>query len=72
LPVPEFPATSIVDPFGIPPSIRESRPGVPVDILSKIKVYNEGSYPYNINSYIYKYFRSEYPFLEYFVLADSS
>jgi hypothetical protein len=27
-------------------SIRESRPGVPVDIRSKIKVYNEGCYPY--------------------------
>ena len=46
MPVPEFPATSTVEPFGIPPSIRESRPGVPVDIRSKIKVYYEGCDPY--------------------------
>jgi hypothetical protein len=39
-PVPELPATITANPLGIPPSIKESRFGTPVDILlSRSKLF---------------------------------
>jgi hypothetical protein len=35
-PVPGFPAISIVNPLGIPPSIKPSSPGIPVEMRSTV------------------------------------
>ena len=50
-PVPGFPAISTVDPLGIPPSIKLSRPEIPVERRSNvIELFNENIKRYcNLN-----------------------